>query len=114
LPPPSSTDLALNATADGVRVAVRLTPRGRADRIEGIAVSADGRPVLKLSVTAPPAENRANAALIELLAREWRLPKRDVTVVGGAKGRDKTVHIAGHPAALLKRIEPLLAALPRS
>ena len=97
-----------------MRVAIHLTPRARADRIDGIASTADGSAVLKVAVTAPPAENRANAALIELLAREWRLPKRDVTVVGGAKGRDKTVHIAGHPAALLKRIEPLLAALPRS
>ena len=96
-----------------MRLAVRLTPRGRADRLEGIIASADGRAVLKVSVTAPPAENRANAALIELLAKEWRLPKRDIAIVGGPKSRDKTVHIAGDPAALLKRIEPLLAALPR-
>ena len=114
MPPPSSTDLPLNAAADGVRIAIRLTPRGRADRIEGIAHRTDGPPMLKVSVTAPPAENRANAALIELLAREWRLPKRVIAIVGGAKSRDKTVHIAGDPAALLRRIEPLLAALPRA
>ncbi len=111
MPPPCSTNLPLTTAAAGVRVAIRLTPRGRADRIEGIAVSADGRPVLKVSVAAPPAENRANAALIELLARQWQLAKRDIAIVGGPKSRDKAVHIAGDPAALLKRIAPLLAAL---
>lgn len=70
--------------------------------------------MLKVSVTAPPAENRANIALTELLAKEWRVPKRDIAIVGGPKSRDKLVHLTGDPAALLKRIEPLLAALPRS
>jgi uncharacterized protein (TIGR00251 family) len=106
--------LPLSSAPDGVRIAIRLTPRGRADRVDGIAASADGRSVLKIAVTAPPAENRANAALIDLLAKEWRLPKRDIAIVGGAKSRDKAVHIAGEPAALLKRIAPLLAGLPRS
>jgi uncharacterized protein (TIGR00251 family) len=89
-----------------------LTPRGRADRIEGIGRSADGGPALKVSVTAPPAEGRANDALVQLLAKEWRVPKRDLAIVGGLKNRDKIVRIAGDPAALLKRIAALLAALP--
>ena len=113
MPRRSSTDLPLSLAADGVRITIRLTPRGRADRIDGTAASGDERPVLKVSVTAPPAENRANAALIELLAKEWRVPKRDIAIIGGAKSRDKLVHIAGDSAFLLKRIEPLLAALPR-
>jgi uncharacterized protein (TIGR00251 family) len=91
-----------------------LTPRGRADRIEGIAVSAEGRPVLKVSVTAPPAEGRANQALIALLAKEWSVPKRNIALVGGQKSRDKTVRIAGEPTVLLKQIGALLAALPVS
>ena len=110
----SSSDGLLAAGSDGVRVSIRLTPRGRADRIDGIVLSAEGRSVLKASVTAPPAEGRANTALIELLAKEWRLPKRDIAIVGGQKGRDKTVRIAGHPAVLLERIGRLLAELPRS
>jgi uncharacterized protein len=104
----------LSAAADGVRLAVRLTPRGRADRLEGITASAAGRPVLKVSVAAPPAEGRANAALIELLAKEWRLPKRNVAIVGGPRSRDKTVHITGDPAVLLRHLGSLLAALPRA
>jgi uncharacterized protein len=104
----------LTAASDGIRVAIRLTPRGRADRIEGIGRSAEDRPALRVSVTAPPAEGRANHALVQLLAKEWRVAKRDVAIVAGQKSRDKIVHIAGEPAALLKQIGALTAALPRS
>ena len=114
MPPRSSIDLPLSPAADGLRVAVRLTPRGRADRIEGIATAAEGRSVLKVSVTAPPAEDRANTALVALLAKEWGLPKRDIAIVRGPKSRDKTVHIAGDPGGLSQQIRPLLAALPRA
>jgi uncharacterized protein len=98
--------------ADGVRVAIRLTPRAGADRIDGIASSVDGRAVLKVAVTAPAAENRANDALIAVLAKAWRLPRRDISIVGGAKSRDKTVHIAGEPRGLLQHLTAALAQLP--
>jgi hypothetical protein len=104
----------LRAVANGVRVAVRLTPRGRADRLLGIARLADGSPVLKVSVTAPPAEGRANDALLQLLAREWGVPRRDLAIVGGLKSRSKTVRVDGEPALLLKQLGAALAALPGS
>ena len=89
-------------------------PRARANRIDGIIRSADGTPVLKVSVTAPPAENRANDALIALLAKEWGLPRRDLTLAGGGKSRNKIVHIAGESQTLLRRLAAALAALPAS
>jgi uncharacterized protein (TIGR00251 family) len=95
-----------------LRVWVRLTPRGRTDRIEGIVTAAGNRSAVKVSVTVPPSEGRANAALIELLATEWRVSKRDIAIVGGLKSRNKLVHIAGEPAVLLARIGALVAALP--
>ena len=95
-----------------MRVAIRLTPRARADRIDGVAFSADGRAVLKVAVTAPPAENRANDALIAVLAKAWRLPRRDISIVGGSKSRNKIVHIAGEPRALLQRLAAALGGLP--
>jgi uncharacterized protein (TIGR00251 family) len=97
-----------------VRVAVRLAPRGRRDRAAGIARRADGVPVLKVSVGAPPEDGRANEALLRLLATEWRLSRRDLSIVGGAKSRNKCIHIAGDPAALAERIGAALARLPRS
>jgi uncharacterized protein len=102
------------ATADGVRLQIRLTPRAGANCIDGVIRSADGAPVLKVSVTAPPAENRANDALIALPAKEWGLPRRDLTLAGGGKSRNKIIHIAGEPHTLLKRIAATLAALPAS
>ena len=95
-------------------MAVRLTPRGRADRIDGIARLADGTPVLKASVAAPPEDGRANEALLRLLAAEWGLARRDLAIVAGARSRNKSVHVAGDPAALLARLGAALAALPRS
>jgi uncharacterized protein len=92
-------------------VAIRLTPRARADRLDGIVRSADGAPVLKASVTAPPAEGRANDALLALLAKSWGVPRRDLAIVGGAKSRNKTVHVAGDPAELLSRLAALLSSL---
>ena len=68
-------------------------------------------PVLKVSVTAPPAEYRANDALIALLAKEWGLRRRDLTLAGGGKSRNKIVHIAGEPQTLLQRLAAALAQL---
>jgi uncharacterized protein (TIGR00251 family) len=82
-----------------VRVSIRLTPRAAADRIVGVENGA-----LKVTVTTPPAENRANAALLRLLAQEWRLPRRDLAIVSGAKSRTKTVLVRGDPAALMARL----------
>jgi uncharacterized protein YggU (UPF0235/DUF167 family) len=106
--------LPLSAAPGGVRVAVRLTPRGRADRIDGIAHLADGMPVVKASVGAPPEDGRANEALLRLLAAEWGLARRDLTIVAGLRSRNKSVHLAGDPAALAERIGAALAGLPRS
>jgi uncharacterized protein YggU (UPF0235/DUF167 family) len=106
--------LPLAAAPGGVRVTVRLTPRGRADRIDGVAYLADGTPVLKASVGAPPEDGRANEALLRLLAREWRLARHDLAIVAGAKSRNKCVHVAGNPTGLLARLDAALAGLPRS
>ena len=109
--PRASSEELLTAAADGVRVAIRLTPRARADRIDGIASTADGSAVLKVAVTAPPAENRANDALIAVLAKAWGLPRRHISIVGGGKSRNKIVHVAGETRALRQRLAAALAQL---
>ena len=89
-----------------MRLAVRLTPRSRAARIEGVV---DGR--LKVAVTAPPEENLANEALLHLLSREWRLRRSDLSIIAGAESRNKIVHLAGDPAELMARLAGLIAPL---
>ena len=100
--------------ADGVRVAIRLTPRGRGDRVEGIVRGADGAAALQVSVSAPPAEGRANDALLRLLSKEWGVARRDLAIVAGLKNRNKLVHVAGDPEALLTKLATALAVLPGS
>jgi uncharacterized protein len=112
LPQLSSIDRPFFASDAGVNVRVRLTPRARADRIEGTIAAADSTALLKASVSAPAEAGRANAALVELLARAFGVPRRDVAIVGGSKSRNKLVHVAGDPQALAARLAAALAALP--
>lgn len=95
--------------SDGITVAVRLTPKSSADRIDGLAAAADGSTALKARVTAPPEGGKANAALLHLLATRWKLPKSALSVAAGAKDRRKIVHIAGDPEELVHRVAALLS-----
>jgi uncharacterized protein (TIGR00251 family) len=108
----SFPDGPFSAARDGVRVAIRLTPKARADRIEEVVRDSEGGTVLKVAVAAPPVKGRANDALLDLLAREWRLPRRSLSIVSGATHRNKLVAIAGDPVALLPRLTALIAVPP--
>lgn len=93
------------ATGDGIRLAVRLTPRGSRDAIDGVETGADGRPALHIRLTAPPVEGAANAALIDFLADALDLRKRDIVIRSGEKSRLKVVHVSGDPDDLAARLE---------
>ena len=73
-------------------LAVRLTPRGGRDAIDGIEQLADGRRVLKVRVRAAASEGEANAALIELVAKTLGVPSRDVSLVGGRQRADEAAY----------------------
>lgn len=89
---------------DGVRLAVRLTPRASRNELDGVAAGADGRPALRLRLVAPPVEGAANKALIEFLADALDLRKADVTIRSGETGRLKILHLAGDAASILERL----------
>ena len=97
------------AGADGLFLAVRLTPRGGRDAIGAVETLADGRAVLTARVRAAPTEGEANAALVKLLAKALKVPARDIDLVQGETSRIKTVLIRGDAAALAER----LAGLPK-
>jgi uncharacterized protein len=111
-PPVPTRDGPLLPTRNGLRLAIRLSPRAKADRLKGIAVAPGGGTVLSAVVTAPPEAGRANEALPRLLARAWELPRRDLSIVAGAATRHKTVHIAGDPQQLFDRLAVRIAAPP--
>ncbi len=98
------------ATPGGIALAVRLTPKGGRDAIDGVERMADGRAVLKARVAAPPSEGEANAALVRLIAKAVGVPPRDVAVAAGATARVKRLTIAGDPARLIAALEKLAAS----
>ena len=85
-------------TVTGVTVELRAQPRARRTAL----ACASG--ALKAQVTAPAEDGKANAAVIELLAEIWRLPKSVFAVTRGATSRDKVLSIAGEPALLAAKI----------
>ncbi|MHA1537448.1 MAG: DUF167 domain-containing protein [Alphaproteobacteria bacterium] len=92
-------------TDRGLKLTVRLTPKASRTRIEGLSAEAQGGAAIKVAVTPAPESGKANAALIKLLAREWRLPKSSIAIERGATARRKTLVIAGDGGALAKRLD---------
>ena len=93
------------AAADHLMLAVRVTPKGGRDAVDGIERLADGRPVLKARVRAAASEGEANAALVALMAKTLGVRGRDVTLVAGAGARLKRLRIDGDGSSLAARLE---------
>lgn len=91
--------------AGGVTFRVRLTPKGGRDAIDGWAQASDGTFHLKARVRAAPEDGRANAALIELLAKTLGLARSALAIVSGEKARLKTIRAAGDTTALARRLD---------
>ena len=87
---------------------VRLTPKGGRDAVEGWEAASDGSEHLKARVRAVPEDGKANAALIELLAKTLAVPKSSVRIASGASARLKRVEITGAGNALAARLEGLV------
>lgn len=69
---------------------VRVTPRGARNELVGWT---DG--VLRVRVTAPPADGKANAAVLRVLGQRLAIPVRDLDIVAGAASRTKTIAVNG-------------------
>ena len=95
-------------TPSRLSIAIRLTPKGGRDALDGIETLSDGRSVLKARVRAAPTEGEANAALISLLAKMLDVPRRAVTLAAGETARIKRIVIDGDGAALAARLERLV------
>lgn len=72
---------------------IKLTPKAAANRIGDFAAGRDGE-VLKIYVTAAPEKNKANAALIDLLADFLGIAKSSISIVRGDTSREKHIVIS--------------------
>ena len=81
---------AITATATGSLIRLRVQPRARIERLEGLR---DGH--VRLRLTAPPVEGAANAACIAFLAKTLGISRAQLRLQAGVKTRDKLVHITG-------------------
>ena len=76
--------------AAGASFAVKVHPRAKKNAITGEAGAA-----LKIALTAPPVDGKANAACIDFLAKLLKVPRSSVTIASGQTSRNKVILVAG-------------------
>jgi uncharacterized protein (TIGR00251 family) len=89
--------IAIREDKDGVAFQVKVHPRAKKDAITGELGDA-----IKLALTAPPVEGRANEACIDFFADFLKVPRSSITIAAGTRSRMKTIRIAGITAAYLR------------
>jgi uncharacterized protein (TIGR00251 family) len=89
--------LTIRDLPDGCSFQVRVQPRARRN---AVADEIDG--VLKISLTAPPVEGRANAACVEFLAKLLKAPKSSFSIARGETSRNKVIRVRGMTADELR------------
>ncbi len=82
--------VAIKNSPSGITFAVKVHPRAKKNAITG-----EGGDALKLALTAPPADGKANDACIEFFAKLLNLPRSSVTIAAGQTSRNKVIRVAG-------------------
>jgi hypothetical protein len=93
------------ADSTSVSLAVHVQPKASRTRIAGLHGEA-----LKLCITSPPVDGKANAAVIQFFAKLFKIPRAAVTLASGEASRDKRLILAGVSMARAEAVlQPLLA-----
>ena len=90
--------LAIEDTARGATFAVKVHPRAKKNAISGAVGDA-----LKVALTAPPIEGRANEACIEFFAKLLNVPRSSITIAAGQTSSRKVIRVAGLSAQELRK-----------
>lgn len=96
--------------ADGLELALKVTPKAGRAACEGVVTDAAGNAWLAVKVTAPAEGGRANAAVCVLLAKTLAVPVSACTLFAGATARWKRITVAGDPDELEQRLAAHLQA----
>ena len=97
-------------STQGISIALRVTPRGGRDDIDGLETLANGRTVVKVRVRAIADGGEANRAVTELIAKALGVPKAKVRILSGTTSRLKQIAVDGDPAKLGESLRKLTAA----
>jgi len=89
---------AVHETPESVTFAVKVHPRAKKNAITGELGDA-----LKVSLTSPPVEGRANEACIEFFAKLLKVPRSSVTIASGQSSRQKVVRVVGLSAEEIRK-----------
>ena len=104
--------IAWRYSTQGISVALRVTPRGGRDEIDGIETLANGRTVVKVRVRAIAEGGEANRAVTELMAKALGVSMARVKILSGVTSRLKQVVVAGDPRSLGEALRKLTSAKP--
>jgi uncharacterized protein len=88
----------IHETSVGASFAVKVHPRAKKNAITGELGDA-----LKVSLTAPAVEGRANQACIEFFANLLEVPRSSITITSGQTSRRKVIHVAGLSVAEVRK-----------
>lgn len=88
----------IHATSDGVTFAIKVHPRGKKDAITGSVGDS-----IKVSLTAPPVDGKANDACIEFFARLLKVSRSSVTIASGHSSRAKVIRVVGLSAEEIRK-----------
>jgi hypothetical protein len=86
-------------TSHGAQFALRVQPRASRNAFAGVMGDA-----IKLAITAPPVDGKANQAVIQYLSDLFRVPKSSIEIVSGETGRNKVIAIRGMSAAQVLKV----------
>ena len=96
-------------STQGISVALRVTPRGGRDDIDGVETLANGRSVVKVRVRAIAEGGEANRAVTGLLAKALGVTKASVRILSGTTSRLKQIAVDGDSAKLGAMLRELTA-----
>jgi hypothetical protein len=85
----NATDLPWKPSRNGLMIAVRVQPRASKAVVEDVREG-----VLRVRLTAPPADGAANEQLIKLMAKYLGVPKSRLAIIKGQASREKVVELA--------------------
>jgi uncharacterized protein (TIGR00251 family) len=88
----------MQENAEGVTFAVKVHPRAKKNAIAGELGEA-----LKVALTAPPVEGKANQACIEFFAKLLKVPRSSVSIAAGQSSRNKVIRVVGLSAEELQK-----------